>query len=236
LTVIAGQRPGVPTELRRIFGIIVNNSHAVGERSNKLLHDGITLFDKGDYAGALKKHQEAITSWPQNGWAHYEYGLTLRQKQWKESGEKVLGKGSVIVNSGPKSSPEVAAAFANARKHDPFQLKAYQGDDPEVIAGFMALGEKGMPAWEQITKAQQSQVGDDVLEKLADALQEANQHELALATREILVARRNRYSPADHPFITKSLQKLAPGKPTEATLERLAGGKLAFRQLIAPEQ
>jgi len=81
-----------------------------------------------------------------------------------------------------------------------------------------------------------SQVADDVLEKLADSLQNANQHELALATRQILVSRRSSYAPADHPFITKSLQKLAPGKPTDETLERLAGGKLAFRQLIAPEQ
>jgi tetratricopeptide (TPR) repeat protein len=235
LIIIAGQRPGVPAEVRPVFGVIAGGGLRAGLDSNALVEEGTKLFDAGDLAAALEKHKAALKLWPQNGWAHYEFGLTLRQQQWLAAGVKPPASDKVLVNSGPKNSPEVAAAFAKARHHDPFQFKAYQGDDQEVIAGLTALVKKALPAWQQLNKQPQRQVEDKVLEQLAEGLQEADQHELALAARQIVVARRGRFLPEDHPFITKSLQKLAPGKTTDATLQRLAGGKLAFRQLMAPE-
>ena len=232
LMVIAAQRPGVPQEVRKIFGVISGSRQRIAQPSNALVEEGNALFDQGDYEAALKKHQAALALWPQNGWAHYELGLTLRQQQWKAAGVKLPDRPSLLVNQGPKNSPEVAAAFAKARLHDPFQFRAYQGDDKEVIAGLLALTKQALPVWEQLNKRPAAAAKDEELAQLAAALQAASQHELALATQQIVVARRGRFLPADHPFITKSLHALAPGKTTDATLERLAGGKLAFRQLI----
>jgi len=102
--------------------------------------------------------------------------------------------------------------------------------------GLLALVKKGMPAWEKVVRGRGAPVADGVLQELAAACQEADSHELALAVRQILVARRGRYAPADHPFLAASLRQLAPGADTEAVLKHLAGGTLQVRQLVAPEE
>jgi tetratricopeptide (TPR) repeat protein len=210
---------------------VLGQCQQADKKSNRLVFEGIKLHDKEDYAGAIKKYREAIAAWPQNGLAHFELGLSLYCQQLVAAGEKPPRE-EITVNSGRKAAPEVTAAYARARQHDPFQIKAYQGDDQEVIRGFLALAKKGMPAWEKVAKG--GAVADDVLDDLSAACQEANNHELALAARQILVARRNSYAPTDHPFITASLRKLVPGKQTEEVLKRLAGGQLELRQLVAP--
>jgi hypothetical protein len=73
---------------------------------------------------------------------------------------------------------------------------------------------------------------DQALQVLADGCQEANVDDLALVMRQVLVARRGQYNASDHPFIVKSLRKLAPGPDTEATLTRLARESNAFCRLI----
>lgn len=139
---------------------------------------------------------------------------------------------NVEVNNGKKNPPEVDSAFAKAPRHDPFQMMAYQGDNKEVIQGFLVLTKRGKP----LVKDWKTQVNDEVIEQLASACQEAGIHELALLTRQVLVARRVNYAPADHPFITRSLTKLAPGETTEGVLKRLAKGTLKLRQLVEPEK
>src|SRR5579883_2552972 len=109
------------------------------KKSNALVEQGIKLHDQGDYAGALKKYDEALALWPANGFAHYERGTTLYAQELVAAGEKVPPPGTVLVNSGRKPSAAVAAAFARARRHDPLQRYAYQGDDPEVLRGLQAL-------------------------------------------------------------------------------------------------
>jgi hypothetical protein len=100
----------------------------------------------------------------------------------------------------------------------------------------VALSKKGMPAWQKLTRNPMKKVDDPVLEDLAAACQEASIHDLALVTRQIMVARRKSYAPADHPFICTSLRKLATGKQTEEVLKRLAADKkLSLRQLVIPE-
>ena len=233
--VVAGQRPGIPKELQQALKIILAHCQKVREKPNALVLEGIKLHDQGDYAGALKKYKDALALWPQNGFAHYEVGLTLHHQQLVAAGEEPPPLGSVTVNSGEKFPPEVDVAYAKARHHDPLQLKAYQGDNREAIRGLLALVKKGMPAWQELVKNRKTRVDDEVLEQLGGACQQANIHELALATRQILVARRGRYAPADHPFISTSLRKLAPGEQTEAVLQRLARGKLRLRLLVAPK-
>jgi hypothetical protein len=235
LITVAAQRPGVPKAVRQGFEILLGHAQKVAQRPEALVRQGIRLHDRGDYDGALKKYREALALWPGYGFAHYETGLSRFVRDLVAAGEKPPPPGSVLVNGGRKLSHEVAAAYGRARRHDPLQVNAYQGDDPQVIRGLLALVKKGMPAWEKLVKARGERVPDSVLQDLAAAFQEADIHELALAVRQVLAARRGRYAPADHPFITTSLRKVAPGQPTEEVLKQLGGGELKVRQLIAPE-
>jgi tetratricopeptide (TPR) repeat protein len=236
MLVVGLQRPAIPTPVQQGLQIALANTQAFAQKSNTLVIRGTEFHDKSEYAEALKEYKAALELWPQNGWAYYEVGYTLREQEMVRAGEKKLPASTVIVNSDRKNSPEVEAAFAKARKYDPFQWKAYQGSDQDAIRGLMALTKKGMPAWQKLGQDPMKKADDQVLEDLANACQEANIHDLALVTRQILVARRKGYDPADHPFISKSLRKLAPGKQTEEILTRLvANKKLSLRQLVVPE-
>lgn len=234
IVAIAHQRPGIPAALQQAFEGLLINSQVFSKASNDCVNRGIALHDKGDYPGALKEYQSALDLWPQNGLAHYEIGYSLRQQQTVAAGKKKLPLNKIIVNA-PQNPPEIDAAFAKARKYDPFQFMAYQGTDPEVIRGLLALSKKGLPAWQNVKTHLHQQVDDQVLEDLAEACQIANSHDLALVTRQILVARNKRYSPLDHPFFTTSLRKLAPGQQVEDILQRLDTGTIKAKQIVIPE-
>ena len=109
---------------------------------------------------------------------------------------------------------------------------AYQGADPDVIKGALALAKQVMPAWkalhqEKITKDDEYRAFND----LSEGLSEAGVHDLAILARQLMVAHRNSYDPADFPIFAAGLRKLAPGKTTEETLARLAGKSLKLRSL-----
>jgi hypothetical protein len=204
---------------------LLKHARAVAEKSDALVAEGVKLQDRGDHAGALRKYRAALALWPQNGLAHCEMGLGLYFQQNKAAGD----------SQGGKHSREVLEAFARARRHDPFQLSAYQGSDKEVLRGLQALMKRAVPVLRKLT-GQSERVDDGDLHQLAVACQEANLHELALVTRQVIVARRGGYARADYPFIATSLRKLVPGPETEAVLKRLAGARLSVRQLVVPEQ
>lgn len=231
---IAHQRSGIPKALQQAFETLLINAQVYAKASNDFVNRGIALHDKGDYPGALKEYQSALDLWPQNGLAHYEIGYSLLQQQMIAAGKKKLPPGKIIVDA-PQNPPEIDAAFAKARKFDPFQFMAYQGTDQEVIRGLLALSKKGLPAWQNVKTHLHQQVDDQVLEDLAEACQIANSHDLALVTRQILVARHKRYSPPDHPFFTTSLRKLAPGQQVEDILQRLATGTIKAKQIVILE-
>lgn len=236
LLVIAKQRAGIPKEVQAALGALLLHSEKTGERSNRLVSEGAKLHDNKDYKGAIAKYREALAAWPQNGWACYELGYSMYFQQLVAAGAELPPPDSVQINSGKLFSPAVADEYAKSRRHDPFQLKAYQGSNPEVIRGFVALAEKGLPAWRQITAHISRPARDEVLQQLAAACQQANDHELALTIRQVLVARRGQgFAPVDYPFIGTSLRKLSPGNQTERVLKRLARDALEVRQLIAPE-
>jgi hypothetical protein len=235
LIAVARQRPGIPKEIQKGFQAILAHAQKVAERPDALIRQGIKLHDKEDYDGALRKYREALALWPQSGLAHFEIGLSLYHKQLIAAGEKPPSADSVIVNAGQKPNAAVAGAYASARRHDPFQFKAYQGADAEVLRGLKALVKKGLPAWQKLAANRDKLVENETLQQLTAGCQEANIHELALVVRQVLVARRGRYDPTDHPFFSTSVRKLAPGRQTEEVLERLAGGKLTVRQLVAPD-
>jgi len=105
-----------------------------------------------------------------------------------------------------------------------------------VIDGIRALVARGLPVWQKLAKEPEKRVDDKALQDFAEACQEAGIYELGLATRQVMVARRGRYAPSDHPYFTTSLGKLAPGEQTDALLKRLATGVLNLRQLVVPEK
>lgn len=235
LLALAKQRPGIPKEVNRLINNLLKLAAEAGENSNRYVLAGIKFHDEGNYTEAIRNYKQALEIWPQNGLAHFEMGMSLFHQDLIKSGKKPPPADSVIVNDDSKMPAEVKAAYSRARRHDPFQFKAYQGDEKEVIVGLFALIERGLPVWKKIANDPDNRVEDKDLEQLAKALQQAQNHELALAARQIVVARRKRYAPSDHPFLTTSLTTLAPGKATEELLKKLPDGELVLRRLIAPE-
>jgi tetratricopeptide (TPR) repeat protein len=231
-----GFRPGIPKEIGGALAGLHQVTKQARKKADALTEAGIELFDKGDYAGAVKKYRESLKVWPQNGWAYYELGYTLRTQEQIAAGEKpMLGNAIQINPKNAKFSAEVSAAFSNSRRYAPFQDMAYQGNDQAVIQGLFALGKKVQPAMKALIKADDPASLARASQQLSEGCQEASIHDLALVSRQLLVACRGRYDPSDHPFITTSLRKLAPGPETDATLKRLAGGKTIFWQLIPTE-
>ena len=227
------------TRLRGVASEILRATRRAGLKSEAVVEQGVKLHDQGDYAGAVKKYREALAIWPQNGIAHYELGNTLKTQASLAAGEKPLPPNSVRTFSpgtklGPGFTAEVKAAFGQCRQHAPFEYMAYQGDDPAVIRGLLAIVKKVSAAAAVLGKSRDPAEIDRALDQLLEGCQEAQVHELALVGGQIRVARRDRYHPSDHPFIATSLRALAPGPTTEATLQRLAGQWVACRQLMAP--
>ncbi len=234
LLLVAGQRPGIPAPVRDGFAKIIAAAQEVTKKPNALIDEGIKLHDAGDYEAAMKKYQQALALWPQSSFAHYELGQSRHLLGLKKAGKK-LPKDGVQVNRGEKLAAEVEESYARARRHDPLQAMAYQGDDREVIGGFMALAQMGLPAWRKLRNARDEAVPDKVVMEIGVAFQKAGAHDLALTACAVVAARRGRYQADDHPFISTSLKKLAPGEATEETLKKLAGESIAVRQIIAPE-
>ena len=232
---LAIQRPGIPKPFLAGFNSILSHLQKVNEKANAVVFAGIKLYDEGDYGGALKKYQDAIDTWPQNSFAWYEAGLTMMQQERIATGKKPLANDQVALHSDEKLSKEVQHAFQQARIHDPLQQKAYQSDDKEVLAAFSVLNKKAFPAWEKMNQNRNKPSSEESLTELAAAFQEAQLHELALASRQMLIVRRNRFLAEDQPFIAASLRKLIPEDESDTIIKRLSGAKLEFRQIVKPD-
>jgi tetratricopeptide (TPR) repeat protein len=230
---VGWQRPGKPDNVKRAFLELVAHVNRMREKPNAIVAEGIKLHDAGDYAGALAKYEEALAMWPQNGFAYYEVGYSTYFQHLAAAGKELPKPGAVIIGGEPQP-PEVLAAYEKSRRHDPFQIKAYQGVDKEAIAALKPLLTKAMPAWQKVSNLRK-EADDESLKALGEACQEAGIHELALAIRGVVVARRGDYAKEDHLFIATSLRKLAPGEPSEAALKKLAGARLKLQQLVKPE-
>jgi tetratricopeptide (TPR) repeat protein len=236
ILVVALQRPGIPADFRKAMLRLLSHTAKAGKASNALVNEGVKLHDKGDYEAAVRKYEEALITWPQNGLAHYEIGYSKYVQALVAAGEKPPTQPGVIVNGKRELPAKSIEAYAQARRYDPLQLMAYQGGDRAVINRFIALTSKGMPVWQKLAKEPESKIEDKALQEFAEALQEAGIDELGLTTRQVLVARRGRYAPSDHPYFTTSLRRLAEGEQTEALLKRLETGVLTLKQLVVPEK
>jgi hypothetical protein len=230
-------RPGIPKEGKRAMRALQGTAMAALKATNTMTEEGTRLFDRGDYDGALKKYREALKLCPQNGWTSYELGYTLRTQAAVARGEPLKEPDSVTVNEKSNDSPEVTAAFAESRCHDPLQFRAYQGTNPEVLKGLVAIVRKVTPAWKALREEAITKDAEyHALKDLSEGLLEAGVCDLAILARQLMAARRNGYDSSDYPIIAASLRKLAPGKETEEILARLGGkGPLGFRNLSKQE-
>jgi len=117
-----------------------------------------------------------------------------------------------------------------SRRQNPFRMEAYQGDfSRKEFQELIALRQSAVPAWNAFQKAGTETAFPFVkLEGLSVALQTAGLHELALLSRQLVVARRpESYNDADSEFIKRSLKALCPNDDFTTTLNR-------FRDQVAP--
>ncbi|MEA3213672.1 MAG: hypothetical protein QOE70_6729 [Chthoniobacter sp.] len=228
------QRGGLPDELRRSLGTVIAQAQAAQARSFELVREGVRLHDARNFTGALKKYEAALVEWPANGWGHYERGFTLRMKAIADAGKPASKTGNPAAPEPAGDPPETQQAFAEARRHDPFQIMAYQGDDPGVLAGLMALVRAGLPVWESIRKHPDEPAKRENLHSLATACREAAIDDFALVLRQLQVSRNKNYSTEDHAFIAECLRRLAPAAAVSTLARLTAEPRLPMRQIALP--
>ena len=201
----------------KVFMDLFQHSAKFKEASTELVSAGIKQHDAQDYNAAVATFMKALLLWPQNGFAHYEMGHTLRAMSGK-----VDQFDAVVVKS-----------FAQARRYQPMLMAGWQGSK-KLVPGMEAMHTAVIPYWENSLKSLDYQMKDADLEAFAKALQEAEVDDLALVSRQVLIHRRGRYLPADQPFIATSLRRMVPGPETEATLKRLSAEPLMMTRLSIP--
>lgn len=201
----------------RVITSVMQHAGAYMEPSHAIARRGLALHDAGNFTGAIAEYDAALKVWPRNGWALYEKGLSILMN------ERVKGD----------RPPLVTALFARSREMDPFQWSAWQGVVKD-IPGLMEMQKVARPLWEKSQHDLNYAMSDEELTQLADTLQLAGVDDLALITRQILVQRRGRFAPEDHPFIAESLRRLVPGDRTEATITKLSGASFKAIRLHQP--
>lgn len=205
-------RGDLEEETQKILISVMMQCGAFMKPSHALVAKGIPLHDKGDYEGALAQYDAALRLWPRNGWAAYERGTTFL---FQDKG----------------ASARVDEAFAKARELQPFQFRAWQGKTADIPGMTEML--TGLPdLWEPSLKDIDFVMKPLDLLKLSEILQLAEVDDLALVARQIYIVRRGRYTPEDHPFISKSLRRLVPGKEAETTIEKLGGPNFTAIQIF----
>jgi hypothetical protein len=231
------QRGATPVEFKRGLEVVIAGAQAAQAGSQTLVRDGVALHDSRLFDAALRKFDAAIAEWPANGRAYYERGSTLRLKSLVDASRAR----PVSTASGeedyepPGDPPGTLEAFAFARRHDPFCVMAYQGEDPAALVGMMALVRTALPIWETMRRRPEAPVTREELRDLSEACREAGIDEYALAARQQFVARNRQYKSEDSEFIAACAQRLAPGADVSGTLIRIGSDARLARHVAAPE-
>jgi hypothetical protein len=228
------QRPGIPEEIKRGLVAIVGHCQSAQARSAALVQEGIKLHDRRNFDGALRSFEAALAEWPANGVAYYERGSTLRVRAI-EAARHTAGEPEALARALAVDPPETTKCFALARRHDPLQLLAYQGDDPALLNALMTMVRTGLPAWEAMRKHPEQPVKLDALRSFREACHTAGIEDFALVLHQLVVATHKQYYPADRDVIVAGLQRLAPAALTPALLDRVSGTiRPAMRQIAVP--
>jgi hypothetical protein len=229
------QRPAIPEEIKRGLTALIAYCNSAQARSTELVQMGIRFYDMADFPAALRKFDAAIADWPANGGAYYERGSTLRMKAIAEARLGARELHGAEAPAPPPDPPETAECFARARRHDPLQLLAYQGEDPTMRTALMALVRSGLPVWEAIRKHPDQLVKVAHLRDFSDACRVAAIDDFALVLRQLVVASNKHYAAEDSELIAESLGRLAPASLTPALRVRIGGEtKMPTRQIVVP--
>ena len=229
------QRPAIPEEIKRGLTSVIAHCQSAQAHSAQLVRLGVKLHDLREYAAALKQFDAALEEWPANGCASYERGSTLRMQAIAEARLKDRGNAAASTAEAPPDPPETAEFFARARRHDPLHLLAYQGDNPAMLAGLLALVRSGLPVWETMRKHPEQPLKAGHLRDFSEACRAAAIDDFALVLRQLVVASNKRYSTEDRDVISESLGRLAPTALTAPLLARIGGDtKLPTRQIVVP--
>ncbi len=199
-----------------------------------LVEQGIKLHDREEYAKAIAAYAQALQVLPQSGRAWYELGQTIMISGLSPDYDDSETEGSGATgDSAVLTELSDAEAYLRARQHDPFLWQAYQGKAEQVKLLRVVVGDI-IPTWQRFRSDPRMRLADEDLAAFAEGCQRAGLHDLALVTRQAVIARRGSYAPEDHLFISTSLRAHAPGKQTEAALAALAGERLAAAALASP--
>ena len=229
------QRPAIPEDIKRGLNSVIAHCQSAQAHSSHLVQIGVKLHDLCDFTGALKKFDAAISEWPANGEAYYERGSTLRMKAIEEARRAGSAPAGDEKSEALPDPRETVDCFARARRHDPLHLLAYQGNDPAMLSGMMALVRSGVGVWDAIRKRPEHPVKTSQLRDFSEACQTAGIDDFALVVRQLVVASNRRYSVDDHDFINQSLEHLAPAALTAALLTRIGGvTRVPARQIAVP--
>lgn len=207
--------------LDRVFKLMRAKVQGTYAELHKVVKEGVKLHDAQEYEKAQAKYQEAMKAWPQNGLAHFEFGmtaLTVDMDKAKKAG-KPIGHSQLVLEK-----------FEISRRHDPLQLMAYQGDN-ELVKRLLVLKSKLGPAFKKL-QLSPGEFDADTISAVAQASQEAELDALALTSYQMLVANHGEYQKQDFPFLEKSLKRLVPGPTTDETLKRLGSKMMTAWQII----
>ena len=229
------QRSGIPEDIKRGLHSLIGHCQNAQAPSAASVREGTKLYDRRDFSGALAMYERAIAEWPANGTAYAERGLTLRAKAMTEARERSKLQPSALGEDPMNDPPQTTESFAQARRHDPFNLIAYQGDDPAMLTALMALVRSGLPVWEAMRKHPDQLVKHDQLRAFSEACREAVIDDFALVLRQLAVLGQKRYTPDDQQFISVCLRRLAPAAFTGGVLARIGGEtRMPARQIVVP--
>lgn len=230
------QRGATPVEFRRGLEMVIAGAHAAQAGSQALVRQGVALHDVRHFDGALRKFDAALAEWPANGRAYYERGSTLRLQALADAARvRPASTAAADEEEPPGDPPGTIEAFAFARRHDPFCVMAYQGEDPAALTGMMALVRTALPIWEAMRKRPEAPATREELRDLSEACRDAGIDEYALAARQQFVARNRHYKSDDVELIVAGVQRLAPAADVGATLARIASDGRLLRHVAAPE-
>jgi len=232
LLVIARQRPGQSDALRDAVASLLGHSQAALARAGQEVLEAGRQIDGGARDAGAAKLREVVRLWPQNALAHYESGLASLVQQYVAAGRKAPARSQLNLHSDLKPGPDAVAAFVRARSHDPLMLPAYQGNEEALGDVLLVLGRKVRPQWEAIAKDSVGEASDDALRVLASGLQEAGLHELAIAAKQVVVARERGFDESDRRFLVASLRQLVPENQAQAALQRVTAPGTAYLSIV----
>jgi len=232
--VIARQQPGVAPEMRDAIDGLLGHAQALIGAGARVAAEGVKLHDAGAPAKAIERFNATLALWPQNALAHYEQGLATVAQQYTGAGKPAPARVRLGLFSELRPSQEALASYARARQHDPLLILAYQAGDTAGTEVLVALGKKVRPVWEAIAKDSVGEAPDDVMKLLSEGLQEAQVDEIAIAARQVLVAREKGYDARDRAFVAASVRRLVPGPTSDAVVKRIAAPKAEFLRVIMP--